>query len=301
MRGLILAAALLASAWPGAAKPVRVALTFDDLPAHSTLPPGETRMEVARRIIAALKAAGAPEVYGFVNGALAEHEPESAPALDLWRAAGFPLGNHTFSHPNLDQVGPETFQADILKNEPLLQQKMPGADWRWLRYPYLAEGASPEARQPVRRFLAERGYRVASVTLSFDDWAFNEPYARCRAKGDEATVALLEATYMEWARESLAYERALSRATEGRDIPYVLLMHEGAFDARMLPRLLQMYREEGVEFISLAEAEKDRFYAADLAAAPSPAATTLEAAALAKGMPVPPKTWAAGVLESICR
>src|SRR5258707_7859492 len=50
---------------PGAA--LRIAITFDDLPAHGPLPPGETRLEVASKIIAALHNAHVPPIYGFVN------------------------------------------------------------------------------------------------------------------------------------------------------------------------------------------------------------------------------------------
>jgi hypothetical protein len=46
----------------------QLAITMDDLPVHGTLPPGETRLSVAQKILAAFKAAGVPEVYGFING-----------------------------------------------------------------------------------------------------------------------------------------------------------------------------------------------------------------------------------------
>ena len=61
-------AATLALAAPGAAPAREIAITFDDLPAHSDLPPGVTRVRVAQRIIDALKAAHLPPVYGFFNG-----------------------------------------------------------------------------------------------------------------------------------------------------------------------------------------------------------------------------------------
>ena len=35
--------------------PLKVALTFDDLPAHGQLPPGETRFDVAKSILGTLK------------------------------------------------------------------------------------------------------------------------------------------------------------------------------------------------------------------------------------------------------
>jgi peptidoglycan/xylan/chitin deacetylase (PgdA/CDA1 family) len=292
---LALAAALLAG--PAAAQ--EVALTFDDLPAHSTLPPGETRVGVAARILGALADAGTPPVYGFVNGVQLEREPASAPVLRLWLAAGHPLGNHTWSHLRLEDAA--AFEDDVIRNELLLDSLLGPGGGRWLRYPFLAEGADPETRSEVRKFLAARGYKVASVTLSFDDYAWNEPYARCAARGDAAAIARLEASYLAAADASLTYSRDLSRAVAGRDIPYVLLMHLGAFDARMLPRLLDLYRQRGVRFVPLEAAMADPFYRADLTSAALPAPTTLEDAARARRLRLPVKGWNPAELDAVCR
>jgi peptidoglycan/xylan/chitin deacetylase (PgdA/CDA1 family) len=118
----------------------QVAFTFDDLPAHGPLPPGETRMAVAEKVLKALKKAHMPPVYGFVNGVAVEEHPETAAVLAVWRAAGDPLGNHTWSHMNLNQHSLEQFEEDTQKNEALLELQMKGMDWKWLRYPFLAEG-----------------------------------------------------------------------------------------------------------------------------------------------------------------
>jgi len=216
--------------------------------------------------------------------------------LDLWRKAGHPLGNHTWSHVDLHAVGPAAFTADIARNEALLAG---GA--KWLRFPYLREGATPQVRGAVRRYLRERGYRVASVTVNFDDWMFNEPYARCAARGDAAAIAELERLYLDWARLSLARSRGLAKALYGKDIPYVLLLHAGAFDARMLPRLLAYYRGEGLRFVSLDTAERHPFYRADYQAAPSDGPVTLEAEAARRGIAVAARPWSAAELVGVCR
>lgn len=298
---LALATTLAALALP-AASPVQaqeVALTFDDLPAHSALPRGETRVGVATAILAALRDADAP-AFGFVNGVQTEREPSSDAVLTLWRRAGHPLGNHTWSHLRLTADGAAAFEADVLQNETLLRAHMGRRDWRWFRYPYLAEGETPPVRDRARAFLKARGYRIASVTLDFADWAYNEPYARCRDKGDAAAIAALETRYLAAAEESLDRTRALSRRLYGRDIPYVLLMHLGAFDARMAPRLLALYRAKGVRFVSLADAETDPFYRADVEVTPTSEPLTLEAEARRRGVEVPPAPDVAD-LARVCR
>src|SRR5579872_629343 len=238
----------------------KIAFTFDDLPVHGPLPPGESRMEVISKIIAALHQEHLPPTYGFVNAVHLEGQPEHAAVLDAWRAAGNPLGNHTWSHMNLEQHSLEEFEQEILRDEPTLEKRMKGEDWHWFRYPYLAEGETVEKREALRKFLHEHGYKVAAVTMSFGDYLWNGPYERCKTKGNAAEVKTLESSYLTAAEESIDYYRSMSHKLYRRDIAYVLLMHVGAFDAEMLPRLLALYRSKGFEFISLAEAERDEFY-----------------------------------------
>jgi peptidoglycan/xylan/chitin deacetylase (PgdA/CDA1 family) len=300
----LLPALLALLAWPAFAAPERppeIAFTFDDLPAHGPLPAGETRVSVAERVIAALKAAGLTNVYGFVNGGFAEANPGSDAALALWRKAGFPLGNHTWSHPNLNDLSAIDYEAQIVRNEPLLERFAAGTDWHWFRYPFLSEGQDPAKRAEVRHFLAGRGYKIAQVGMDFGDYAWNEPYARCMAKGDQASVATLERAYLDTARDNARGFRTLSRALYGRDIPYVLLMHIGAFDARMLPRLIALYREEGFRFTSLPQAERDPAYASDVDPSRPPEPVGLVAKARAKGIPIPPLYTQMAMLDGMCR
>jgi peptidoglycan/xylan/chitin deacetylase (PgdA/CDA1 family) len=173
-------------------------------------------------------------------------------------------------------------------------------DWRWFRYPFLSEGDAAK-RPEVRRYLASHGYRIAQVTMDFGDYAWNEPYAHCMAKGDQASVARLEQLYLDAARDNASGLRALSKALYGRDIPYVLLLHIGAFDARMLPRLLALYRELGFRFVTLPEAERDPAYAADVDPSLPAEPVGLVARARAKGLAIPPLYTQMAGLDAVCR
>jgi peptidoglycan/xylan/chitin deacetylase (PgdA/CDA1 family) len=246
----------LAFAMPALSAP-QVAFTFDDLPVHAALPPGMTRVGIARQMIAALKAARMPPAYGFVNAVGTDNEPDSAPVLNLWRAAGNPLGNHTWSHPGLTKLGVPDFEDEITRNEPVLAEL--GGDWHWFRYPYLDEGDTPEMRAEVRTFLAGRGYRIATVTMGFGDWLYSDVYARCVAKKDKAAIAKMDRYYLKAAATYIDYSRGMSKALYGRDIRYVLLLHIGAFEARTLPKLIALYRARGFKFVTLEKAEADPY------------------------------------------
>ncbi len=299
MRAVVGVLAVLGAAMMGRAQ--QIAFTWDDVPAHSAMPPGETRVDIAQKLIAAMKDAGLPPVYGFVNGVAVEREPASEPVFKVWRDAGFFLGNHAWSHMNLNTAKLEDWEADVLKDEPVLEKYAAGTDWHWLRYPFLAEGDTPEKRMAARKFLAGHRYRIAAVTMSFGDYMWNEPYARCSAKGDTAAIATLESSYLDAAASDADFRRATAKALFGQDIPYVLLMHVGAFDARMLPRLLALYKSKGFSFVTLQEAEKDSFYKGSLDPNLDAPPDMLEVAMKAKGLALPQRAKAGVDVNSLCR
>jgi peptidoglycan/xylan/chitin deacetylase (PgdA/CDA1 family) len=295
----VLAGALSSSA-ASAKAPLEIAITFDDLPLHGPIPEGETPLSIARRTTAALKAAGLKNVMGMVNGRWTVTQPDTLEVLGVWRAAGLPLGNHTWSHPNLNQLTAAEFEHEITENEALLRDLEPSGNWKWLRYPFLAEGDDPAKRDQVRHFLAARGYKIAAVTTGFGDWQWTAPYARCVAAHDQKSIDELKRLYMQSARESVAFDRTLSKALYGRDIPYVLLMHIGALDSHMLPQLLDMYRKAGFRFVSIEQAERDPFYRSDINPSLPAEPQNLEARAAARGIKVPAQTNYAALLDQIC-
>jgi peptidoglycan/xylan/chitin deacetylase (PgdA/CDA1 family) len=238
-----------------------VALTFDDLPAAGSLPPGQNRSKVATLLAAELKANHLAGTYGFVNAVKLENDPDAQQALRIWVDAGMNIGSHTWSHTSLTDNTVEAYEQEIVHNEPALAQYGEMHDWRWFRYPFLAEGDTPEKHNAVRSYLKEHGYRVAQVTLNFDDYAWNEPYGRCLAKQDEAAIADLKQSYLDNAAESLRVGREVERVAFGHEIPNVILLHATAFTTLMLPELLDLMRQQGFQFAALAEVERDPAYA----------------------------------------
>jgi peptidoglycan-N-acetylglucosamine deacetylase len=278
----------------------QLAITMDDLPVHGALPEGETRTSVTERIVAAFRAAGVPEVYGFINAAEVEGDQDLESALSTWVAAGHPLGNHTWSHPNLNQMSVADFEAEIVRNEDALRRFDAEGDWKWFRYPFLSEGSDPAKRDAIRAVLARRGYRIAAVTTSFADYEWNDAYHRCRTRGDVAGLEALEGAYLEAVREAIDRSRGLSQAVYGRDIPYVLLTHISPFNARMMPRVLDVYREAGFEFTSLAAAQQDSVYRGDVDPSRPAAPTDLGARARERGVSIPRGTDRRAMLAAAC-
>ena len=294
LMSLVLLAAATASAQ-------QMAITFDDLPAHGEKPAEMTRLDIASSILDTIKREHLPAVYGFVNGVRVEQDPTSESVLRAWRDAGQPLANHTWSHPNLDTMAPEAFEADILKNEPLLEKYMAGQDWHWLRYPFLHEGDTVEKRRAVEAWLKEHHYQVAEVSMDFEDYLWNAPYSRCLAKGDNAAIQKLHDGYLATADRYLTLFRTLSKALYGRDVKYVLLMHVGAFDAKMLPELLALYRTRGFSFITLPEAIRDPIYTDDPDIGAKGGGAVQELMMAKRKLKFPPNSKPYAELEATCR
>lgn len=275
---------------------LEVALTIDDLPVHGPYPPGETPQSVAAEVIAALSAAHAP-AYGFINGHWTADRPDTHQVFTMWRSAGLSLGNHGWSHRHLSEMTPAEFEQELVRNEPILETGR--EDWHWFRYPFLDEGWKSPKRSAGREILAKHGYKIATVSMDFGDWMWTAPYARCKNAGDEPAVSKLEELYMQAARESIGYFRQVSHTAYGRDIPYVLLLHISPFEARMLPRLLKLYRDDGFRFVNLPDAEADPVYAGQVQ--PQLPADTKDMEGRAAALkPLPPRTDFAPALASIC-
>lgn len=282
-------------------QPQPLAITVDDLPVHGDLPPGVTREQIGDQFLEAFKAAGLPPVYGMVNDGGFERTSPPMVVLKKWIDSGNRLGNHTANHPSLDEVTAASFEADIAADEPLLSEFARGTNWHWFRYPFLQEGNTAAKRDAVRAYLRAHGYQIAEVSLDFEDYLWNDPYARCVAKHDDAAIAQLERTYLATANEYIDVARTLNQRLYARQIPTVLLLHIGAFDARMLPRLIALLRARGFAFTTLEQAQNDEAYHRELHAGDDGGGGLQEIQAAAQHTAIVPNTKPWQQLDAICR
>jgi peptidoglycan-N-acetylglucosamine deacetylase len=281
-----LATLLVIAAIPSSAQ--KVAITFDDLPLNGDLPPGVTRVQIARETLAVLRARHLPLVYGFVNAKKLEGNTDAADALKLWAAAE-PFGNHTYGHMDLNANPVEAFEREIDENEPALELlAAKEVNWHWFRYPFLREGDTVEKRRAVRAYLQARGYRVAQVTLDWEDYLWNSSYARCVARSDPQSLAWLRSSYLQVESAYLDLGRQLAQLVYGHDINHVLLLHLGAFSSTILPDALDLLERKGFKPVTLEEAQSDPADAGDPDTGSRYGGTLLELWIEAKNMKFPP-------------
>ncbi len=244
-----------------------VAITFDDLPYASVPAEDNATLEnMTRRLLQHLQSAQVPAV-GFVNESKLTREGHLEPArVDLlrsWLKAGFELGNHTYSHPSLNRVPLEAFQADLLQGETVTRPLMldEGRPLRWFRHPFLHQGKTAEDRAAFQNFLSAHGYRVAPVTVNNAEWVFAVAYARAQAQGDEDAARRIGAAYVPYMAAVFGRAEQLALDLFGRSIPHVLVLHANTLNAEYFGALAAMLRQRGYRFISLDDALTDSAYA----------------------------------------
>ncbi|NIP77796.1 MAG: polysaccharide deacetylase family protein [Gemmatimonadetes bacterium] len=198
-----------------------------------------------------------------MGGALCDaHRDSVLPGLlRRWVDAGHRLGNHTFSHRDLNTVDLEWYTADIARNQAYLEPFLERGEPRWFRPPLLHAGDTPTRRDGLREYLDRWGYRMAPVTLDNQEWIFADVYVRAKAAGDSAVARRVAAAYVPFMDSVAAFFEARSRAVLGREIPQVLLLHANELNADHLPALAGMLRARGYRFVPLAEALRDPAYA----------------------------------------
>jgi len=268
----------------------KIAITFDDLPLNGALPAGMTRVKIAEDTLAVLRARHVPPVYGFVNAKKLEGNTDAAEALKVWAAAE-PVGNHTYSHPDLTATPAEAFEREIEEDEPVLELLAgKDANWHWLRYPFLREGETVEKRRAVRAYLQAHGYRVAQVTVDWEDYLWNTAYARCVEKNDAKSVAWLRSSYLSLESDYIDLSREMAKLVYGHDVNHVLLLHLGAFSSTILPDALDLLEKKGFTLVTLEEAESDPAYEGDPDAGSQYGGTLLEEWMDARKIKYPPVT-----------
>jgi peptidoglycan/xylan/chitin deacetylase (PgdA/CDA1 family) len=243
-----------------------MAVTIDDLPyvASAGQPFLSNAQRTTRRMLGALEAHRAPAI-GFVNeGKLQEAGERDARValLQQWLDAGMTLGNHTYSHPDANQLTAEQFQDEITKGEVVTRRLMTAAkrELRWFRHPMTHTGDTREKKEAIEAFLAARGYRVAPHTIENSDYIFTVPYSRALRRNDQAGAKRLRDAYLEYTIAVTEFAERVSPQIFGREIPQTLLIHTNDLNADCLDEMLKRFEARGYRFITLDEAAADPAY-----------------------------------------
>jgi peptidoglycan-N-acetylglucosamine deacetylase len=238
-----------------------VAVTFDDLPASGDL---ETMTYITQRLLKTLTDNKIPAV-GFVNERKLFMRGEidrRIALLQMWLDAGMELGNHTFSHIQIDRNSLDAYKEDVIRGETvtgmLLRAK--GLKLRYFRHPQLHTGPTTEYQLGLNKFLIERGYTIAPVTFDNQEWVFAGAYRGARKSSDRTQMKRVGEAYLKYMDENFAFFENLSRDFLGYEVKQTLLVHANEINADYFDQLVNVMRKRGYVFVSLEDALKDKAY-----------------------------------------
>jgi peptidoglycan/xylan/chitin deacetylase (PgdA/CDA1 family) len=253
------------------AEPVReVAVTFDDLPVAGVLRRDvPASRELTAKLLKAIAAHRVPTI-GFVNEdkLVSDDASPSVPdearvaLLRMWLDAGFELGNHSYSHADFHTTPLESFEADVLTGEAVLRPllKARGTVPRFFRHPFLHTGRDLEPRARFEQFLADRGYKVAPVTIDNEEYVFAAAYDRASVRGDADLMKQVAAAYVPYMEAKFEFFERNSMDMFGREMRQILLVHANALNADYFGPLARMIERRGYRFITIDRALEDPAY-----------------------------------------
>jgi peptidoglycan/xylan/chitin deacetylase (PgdA/CDA1 family) len=256
-----LSAAALTMSRPAGAQPSetpQISITMDDFNWQNAV--YQSAVARNRSILSTLNAHSIKAAL-FVVGRNVENE-EGQQLLDEWNKAGHLIGNHTYSHQNLNSPSMklDTYTADIAKAETLL--KTFTRFQKYFRFPMLKEGDTAAKRDGVRTFLSEHGYRVGHVTIDTSDWVITSRLSDRLAKDPSADVKPFRDFYLEHMWDRAQYYDSLARRVLGRPVKHTILMHYNLLNGLVLGDLIEMFKSKGWKFIDASEALADPVFSA---------------------------------------
>jgi peptidoglycan-N-acetylglucosamine deacetylase len=197
--------------------PGKIALTFDDGP-DGRFTPAILDVLRDRRVTATF----------FVTGLAVYQRPW---LLDRIYAEGHEIGNHTYTHSDLEELSPAQVKLELTLTQRLIQSRL-GVSTRLFRPPYGVDDEVVSSRGLERlRYVQQLGYQIVGSQIDANDWGEEE-------HDSPPTPDEIVATVLQQARDG-----------DG----HVVLMHDGGGDrsntVAALPRLIDGLRSEGFELV----------------------------------------------------
>lgn len=222
-----------------------VAITIDDLPFV-----GEYRNFHLKMIIDTMQAQQVPAT-GFIIAS--EVRNDNWETLQKFRDAGFGLGNHTFSHANLNKLKVKEYIHEIKEADSILLPVL--TEPKYFRYPYLAM-SSGSKKNKILCYLAKKNYHVAPITIDSKDFVFNQRLLAVPEIDRRTYLAELKSFYLDFIWQQTLKAEEHTQYHHNPEQAQILLIHANLLNAYVLPDLINLYKRNGYTFVTLEDALK---------------------------------------------
>ena len=142
---------------------------------------------------------------------------------------GHTIGNHSYSHPNLNKLSADSLEEEITKSQKKIKSILPDTPIKYMRPPY------GSANKKVKQSIADMGYTLVLWNVDGNDWDVK--------KSKEELL-----TY---------YKNVFSKANKAKD-RYIILQHDRRTDSvELIPEMAEIIRKNGFEIVSLDDYYKE--------------------------------------------
>jgi len=196
----------------GASNPKKIAITFDDGPNDDYTP----------KILDILKEKKVPATF-FVTGSNIQN---NIPLIRREYREGHEIGNHTFTHPNLELTSDNRERIE-LRSTRLLLESILGYSTLLFRPPYITD-AEPTSLSQIKSLAVahDEGFICVTSYIDTNDW-----------------------------EEDVSADSIVARSIARQHLGNIILMHDAGGNRTetivALPRLIDYYRKQGYEFVTV--------------------------------------------------
>jgi len=196
----------------GAKNPKQIAITFDDGPDEDYTP----------KILDILKEKNVPATF-FVTGLNSEN---NIPLIERIYREGNEIGDHTFTHPNLE-ITSENRERIELRSTRLLLESILGHSTILFRPPYNTD-AEPKTMYQIKPLAVayDEGFICVASSIDPNDW-----------------------------QEGVSADTIVARAIAQQNLGNIILLHDAGGERSQtiiaLPRIIDYYKKHGYQFVTV--------------------------------------------------
>lgn len=233
-----------------------IAITIDDLPVltHGLIDVDD-QQKYFHRILATLRKHNVIAT-GFVVGKMVNSQNEDL--IKAFIKEGHFIGNHTFSHFDLNKKSATEFIDDIKKGQSEIKKFQKKV--KFFRYPMLHRGDEIKKRDSVSTYLITNNYIASPVSIDNDETIFNINFVKAYYQNKKEEADSIGQAYISHMINKSLYYDSLGYDVTGRQINHILLLHMNFINSFYLDTLLTWYKNNNWEFITLDEALSDPLY-----------------------------------------
>jgi peptidoglycan/xylan/chitin deacetylase (PgdA/CDA1 family) len=242
------------------------AITIDDLPFVSM---SKYDLNILKgytaKLLNSLKEKNVPAIGFVIESRLYKDNIQDTgltSLLNIWLDAGMELGNHTFTHPDLNTMPLQDYEQDFLQGNKTTKVLMNerGLKERYFRHPFLHTGMDLETRTKFENFLSGNGYTVAPVTIDNSDWIFNKAYETAFKSKDSLMMTKIAGAYIPYMKSKFEFFEKNCRELFGHNIRQILLIHANHLNADHFGELAEMMKQLNYKFVNLDRVLQDSAY-----------------------------------------